>query len=124
MVDIKKKAGFISKIKEKGKDLVSIISESFKRPTSEAVKGFLIGTGYDNVLYALSHYIKELAHSSPMYVPGYVSTGIHWDDVIFLTTTGLIAAHGLYKKNSKRALLGLSMLPGGFITSQFQYGPL
>lgn len=113
----------VSKIKESGKDLVSLISESVKRPTSEAIKGFLIGTGYDNILYALTWRVKELAYSSPLHVPGYVSTGTHWDDIIFLATCGAVVCHGLYKKRSDKVLSGLTMALGGFITSQFQYGP-
>ena len=106
---MKKRGSTFTKIKKKGKDLASRIKKSALAKV--LTLGATAGIAYDNILYALAHYIPQL--TTPIIpVPGYTAPGMHLDDVIGQATAIAITYDGLRKKSWEQTLFGdLPCLP-------------
>lgn len=84
-------------------------------------EGFVLGSGLDALLWAVTVYYPELAKSSPLKLPLYDSNGIHYDDLIALGLSALTAGYGAYKKDVGLALKGIGMILGSVTISHVPF---
>jgi hypothetical protein len=122
MSKLKQAGSALTSIREKGKDLVTIVTHNAK--VKAASLGCATGIICDDIAYILAHYIPQLTYSSGFQVPGYAEAGMHMDDLFVQSISLSMIARGIYLRDSKLVIKGATMAAGALLTSQYQCGPL
>jgi hypothetical protein len=121
MSKLQRASNALTHIREKGKDLVTIITRNAK--VRAASLGFAAGIVCDDLAYISAHYIPQLTYNSGLRVPGYAEAGIHVDDILVQSVSLSLIVAGIRLRDSKLVVTGATMAAGALLTSKYQYGP-